>query len=61
MWRLSHGLFPSCRGGGGLEVVLAGVGGGVRGGEPGMGGVIRIGPLVPPTPPLSTRAGSRVL
>lgn len=30
-------------------------------GEPGVGGVTRMGPLAPPTPPLPTRAGSGVL
>lgn len=64
-WRgLPHSLFLSCGGGwGGWQRAVFGGSweGGVRAGEPGKGGVTRIGPLAPPIPPLPTRAGSRVL
>ena len=36
-------------------------GGASAGGQPEMGGAIRMGPLAPPIPPLPTRAGSGVL
>lgn len=61
VWRLAHGLLPSRGGvGGGFKVILAGVGGRPRGEARG-GRSYPIGPLVPPTPPLSTLAGSWVL
>lgn len=47
--------------GGGLKVILAGVGGAVHGGAARGGRGYPNRPLVPPTPPLSTLAGSWVL